>query len=52
LMFIAIRYQHYLGIQARSSHLTDVTLLDTMSVIAVSLHAGCDLGDKSTMWLI
>jgi len=48
-MFIAIRYQHYLGIQARSSHLTDVTLLDIMSVIALALHVGRDLGDKNTM---
>jgi len=48
-MFIAVRYQHYLGIQARSSHLTDVTLLDIMSVVAIALYVGCDLGDKSTM---
>lgn len=52
MMVIAIRYQQYLGKQARSSHLTDVMLMDIMPFVALVLHVGHDLGDKSTKLLI
>jgi hypothetical protein len=48
LMFVAIKYQQYLDKQARPCCLPDITL----SFVALAVHVGHDLGDKSTVLLM